>query len=138
MKRLYLVAGLLAATFSMNLPAQVMEAQGKVPFDFWVGEKLMPAGTYSVYRLATGAILLQGGPAAAWSGAVFLPQPLSRMENSETGKLEFTQYGNTCFLSEIWNPYQKEGYRVPKSSKEKELARRTIPAQTTGFAVATK
>lgn len=138
MKRLFLAAGLVAAAFSMSLPAQDLKAQCKVPFDFWAGEKLMPAGQYSVYRLATGAILIQGGTAAAWNGTVFLPHPLFRMKDSETGKLEFTQYGNTYFLSEIWNPYQKEGYLIPKSSREKELARRTIPAQTTGFAVATK
>src|SRR5579863_9376326 len=100
MKRLSLAVVLLGSAFSLGLRAQVLDARSNVPFDFWLGEKLMPAGEYSIYSLSfTGAVLLQGGAGERHSAA-FLGQQLSRNDAPNKGKLEFTRYGNTYFLSE--------------------------------------
>jgi hypothetical protein len=54
MKRLCLTVGLITAAFSMGLQAHVLDSRAKIPFDFWPGQKLMPAGVYSIYHMVTG------------------------------------------------------------------------------------
>jgi hypothetical protein len=137
MKRLYLAIGLLGASFCLDSRAQVLDERANIPFDFWLGQKLMPAGEYSIYHMATGAMLIQGGGRVRAS-AVFLAQTASRPEQQKEGKLEFTRYGGSYFLSKIWNPYRAIGYGVPKSSREKELASRRTPSQTTAVALLSK
>ena len=136
MKRLWLTAGLLAAAFSMGLQAQVLDARAEVPFDFWLGQQLIPAGGYSIYHFGTGAVLLKGD--GNMTTVMFLGQRIARPEVHADGKLVFTRYGDTYFLSKIWTPFQRDGYGVPKSAREKEIASRSIPAKSTDVAVATK
>jgi len=127
MKRLCLVVGLLA--FSAALQAQVLDSRADVPFDFWLGQKLMPAGTYSISHLSGGAVRVQGEMDRS-AAAMFLGASISRPETHTDGKLEFIRYGNVYFLSKIWNPRQQYGYGVPKSARQKELASRGIPSKT--------
>jgi len=136
MKRFCLAVGLLAIAFSVGVQAQVLDAQAKVPFDFWLGQKLMPAGGYSIYHLGSGAILLRGEDGNMTS-AMLLADQLSRPEPRKDGKWEFTRYGDVYFLSKIWNPYQRDGYGIPKSAREKELASRSVPSKT-DIALSTK
>ena len=137
MKQLCVVMALLAGAFGTSLQAQVLDAHANVPFDFWLGLKLMPAGEYSIYHTASGAVWIRGEGGEATS-IVFLPQRISRPNAHDEGKLEFTRYGNTYFLSQIWNPYRADGYGVPKSSREKELTSHTTRSNTIGIALLNK
>lgn len=136
MKRLFSATGLLTAVLCMSLFGQVPEARTEVPFDFWLGQKLMPAGEYVIYHMAGGTLMFEDHHAKDRS-AIFLAQPISRLDNGD-GRLEFTRYGDTYFLSKIWSPYQTDGYAVPKSGREKELARHSTPAVTAGIALVRK
>lgn len=136
MKPLHSVIGMLTAVICMSLQAQVPNTRAEVPFDFWLGQKLMPAGEYVVYHMASGTLLFEDQNDRN-SSAMFLAQPISRLENGD-GRLEFTRYGDTYFLSKIWNPYQTDGYSVPKSGREKELASHSTPAGTAGVALLRK
>ena len=136
MKRLHSAIGLLAAVICMSLQAQVPDTRAEVPFDFWLGQKLMPAGDYVIYHVATGALLFQDQNDRS-SSAMFLAQRISRLDNGE-GSLEFTRYGDTYFLSKIWSPYQTDGYSVPKGGREKELASHSTPAGKAGIALLRK
>ena len=134
MKRLCLAVGLLAALFSTGLQAQVLDSRVKVPFDFWLGQKLMPAGGYSIYHVGTGAVLVRGEDGKR-NRNLFLAESLTNETRSQP-RLEFTRYGNTYFLSKIWNVY--DGYEVPRNSRENELARRGVPSKTADVAISTK
>jgi hypothetical protein len=139
MKRLCLTLGLLAIQFTMGLQAQVLDSRADIPFAFWLGQKLMPAGAYSIFHLASGAVLLKGeGKNQNMTSVVFLGLPASRPETDLKGKLEFNRYGDTYFLSEVWNPNHRDGCSVQKSNREKELASRSIPSPGREVAVATK
>jgi len=52
--------------------------------------------------------------------------------------LEFTRYGNTYFLSKVWNPNSRDCYSVPKTLREKELASHTTRSKTTEIVLVTK
>ncbi|HLH00950.1 MAG TPA: hypothetical protein VKX49_31890 [Bryobacteraceae bacterium] len=134
MKPMFLTAGLLGAVFSIGLQAQVLDARAEVPFDFWVGQKLMPAGQYSIYHMASGVVLIRGQEYTD-AAAVFLGSSLTRSERQTDGKLEFNRYGDTYFLSKIWGPDQPNGYGVPKTSREKELTSKNSPSKSTGIAL---
>lgn len=136
MKRFCLAMGLLTIAFSVGVQAQVLDARAEVPFDFWLGQQLMPAGAYSIYHLNNGAVLLHGdnGNRAA---AVLLANRLLRPDPHQAGRWEFTRYGEVYFLSKVWTPNQRDGYGMPKSAREKELASRSVPSKA-DIALSTK
>jgi len=137
MKRLCLAAALLTVAFSMGVQAQILDARAEVPFDFWLGQKLMPAGGYSIYHMGGGVVLLrdENGNRA---GVMLLADRVSRPEPHQDAKWEFTRYGDVYFLSKIWTANQRDGYGIPKSAREKELASRSVPPKTTDIALSTK
>ena len=137
MKRFCLAVGLLTVAFSMGVQAQVLDAQAKVPFDFWLGQKLMPAGGYSIYHLGNGTVLLRGENGNRTT-AMLLANRLLRPNPHQAGKWEFTRYGDVYFLSKVWTPNQRDGYSMPKTAREKELASRSVPSKPTDIALSTK
>ena len=116
MKRLCLTVALLAAAFCVGLQAQMLDARADIPFDFWLGQTLMPAGGYLIYHHSNGAVFVLGEEGKQ-KGAMFLPVRVFPTDPKGESKLEFTRYGNTYFLSRIWNVNQQEGYSIPKSSR---------------------
>ena len=130
MKRLLLAAGLLTGACCVGLQAQIPDARANVPFDFWVGQKLLPAGDYTISHTASGAIIISELERKARSTATFLAGTVSRPESQGAGLLEFNRYGNTYFLQKIWKPSQMEGLTVPRGSREKELMSRSVPNKT--------
>ena len=57
MKRITAIALLAIANFAVagTSFAQSRTVQAKVPFDFTVGNKLLPSGTYTIKEQSTGA-----------------------------------------------------------------------------------
>jgi hypothetical protein len=47
------------------------------------------------------------------------------------GRLVFNKYGETYFLSQVWSPGYSQGRALNKSKTEDEIARVTMPTQTT-------
>jgi hypothetical protein len=92
-----------------------------IPFEFAIGQKVLPAGEYTVNPGAAPGVLVIGGRDAS----VFT-QTIPSSTNSGTvpgSKLVFNRYGNTYFLSQVWNAENQRGYRLPKSKTEREMAR---------------
>jgi hypothetical protein len=128
MKSLCLAVGLVGAALCLDSDAQVLDERANIPFNFWLGQKVLPAGEYSIYHMASGVVFIKGEDHVGAS-AIFLARTVTRPGRQSEGKLEFTRYGETYFLSKIWNPNQANGYGVPKTSREIELASR-VPSQT--------
>jgi len=104
--------------------AQTVHVRGNIPFNFAVGSKTFPAGTYdigSVDSLDGKTLLVQ-----ATDGNASLMVNSNAAENlnpADKTKLVFNQYGNRYFLSEIWVNGATRGHQLPKTSREKETAR---------------
>jgi hypothetical protein len=104
--------------------AQTVHVRGYIPFNFSVGSKTFPAGTYDVgtiHNLDTKILLLQlrDGNASMMVNS----NAAENLEPADKTKLVFNQYGNRYFLSQIWVVGETRGHQLPKSSREKELAR---------------
>jgi hypothetical protein len=126
MKPLQLGVGLLVTVASLTLHAQTLTAHANIPFEFRVGEKLMPAGEYSIYQSDSVLRLRQNdhGYAAVTALTYGVDQ------QSENPGLQFSRYGGSYFLESVSNP----GFTaraVIKTREEQELARHSIPGRST-------
>jgi hypothetical protein len=95
---------------------------GNIPFEFRVGNTVLPAGAYDITPSATPRTLLvrsEDGKAAV----VVLPNTAEKVQAPKDSKLVFNRYGNTYFLSEVWHEGISRGYQIPKSKSEREMAK---------------
>jgi hypothetical protein len=127
MKLLQFAVGLLATAASWSLYAQTLDARANIPFEFRVGEKLMPAGEYLIHH-AAGVLTLQGS-AGGHTAAVAITHPA--YQQSEKLVVQFNRYGDDYFLGTISIPGSASARAIPKTPREKELARRINQGQTT-------
>lgn len=113
---LSIVVGLSIAGFA----ALGTSVKANIPFDFMVGNKMFPAGEYTVSRgTAAGALILRSTEAK--KAASFLVQTSSGKVETKA-KLVFNRYGQDYFLSQIWDGYSDGNY-VPKSKAERKAAK---------------
>jgi hypothetical protein len=132
MKRLLFTAGLLTA-LGCSLSAQTATARAEVPFDFRMGQSIMPAGKYVVQQ--SGAVLTVREEGGANKSAILLTLPTSRASVSPQPKLEFHRYGSDYFLAAVWNQDSHEGRALPRSKSEEELSRHAEFVETASISL---
>ena len=133
-KRVAISAALLAVTF---LVSSVASAQGlsnrlraTIPFGFYAGENLMPAGDYEVQIIAAGVAKLTNRD--AHTSVIFNTVRLSySTRDVASGKLTFNKYGDDHFLAQMWWAGQREGMSPVPSKRESEMARLSTPVRIT-------
>ncbi len=104
--------------------AQTVHVRGNIPFNFAVGNKTFPAGTYDIETIGmrdSKTLLLQSRDANA--SIMVNSNAAENLKPAAKTKLVFNQYGNRYFLSQIWVAGATRGHQLPKSSREKETAR---------------
>ena len=104
--------------------AQTVHVRANIPFNFAVGNKTFPAGTYDVGTINhrdDKTLLLQArnGNESMMVGS----NAAESLVPANKTKLVFNQYGNRYFLSQIWVNGETRGRQLPKTSREKEMAR---------------
>lgn len=100
----------------MNVNAQT-KMKADVPFSFTVGEKALPAATYTVSELSSHAMVIR---AADYSGGTIIQYQSAEKLNSQSPKLVFHKYGDRYFLYEVWSG-SNEGMEIRESKFEKEI-----------------
>jgi len=91
-----------------------------IPFDYYAGGKVLPAGDYIVSDgIATGVVMLRS---RTQGQAVMLPtHNVASARPQNNAKLIFHRYGNRYFLSEIWSEAGSvQGYQLSPSRTERE------------------
>ena len=109
---------------------QVAIARATIPFNFLVGETLMPAGDY-VIRDYSGSVALiseQGRSVVALSYA-------ESRNTSGQAKLEFMRYGDAFFLRKVWAGNSENGAALLVSKRERQIARAIAAKETTTIAL---
>ncbi len=112
---------LLGAVTSANAQLSA-PVRAKIPFDFNLGEKKLPAGEYTFSRVSafsnnTMAVSSANGNAHAFLSTFFAEVITPRDKST----LIFHRYGDQYFLEQIWTAGELTGTQVPQSRSEREL-----------------
>lgn len=132
MKKYYICALVLMSFVGATVVAHAQE-EGKivvnVPFEFFAGSTMLPAGKYSVSRLSpetNSALIIYGnGKSALLLPAGFDDQPV------DDARLNFQNIGGAHFLSEVKT--QLGTYSIPTSQEEARLTRLAQTKTHTGM-----
>ena len=132
--------GVLAMSFLVSMLAvapasakSVGDVRAQVPFDFNVGDSLMPAGNYTI-----DAITGDGSALRISSGkrnAITLTNSKEANPGSESrSRLVFHKYADQYFLAAVWGADQT-GRELRESKSERSLRREMRVAQSGGAAM---
>ena len=97
------------------------------PFEFAAGDKVLPAGDYTVQvNPERGSVVMRG---EGHRSQILLTIRKESRSAPQRGKLVFQRYGTSFFLAEIWSQDNATGETLAPSAREKELARNKQPEQ---------
>ena len=97
-----------------------------IPFTFTVGDKLLPAGDYTVQvNQERGTVVLRH---EGQSPLMILTNRKESRSAPQRGNLIFKRYGLSFFLSEVWSQGNDTGQTLIPGAREKETAR-NAPAE---------
>jgi hypothetical protein len=124
MKRITKIALLSLATLgaSVGAKAQQLVLKVTVPFNFTVGEKLLPAGNYTISSPSRGIILVRAADRDYMASIVATH---GNNESSDGSKVVFDVYGDQYFLHRILSPMASDmNVDIPTSKIEKKVRTR--------------
>ena len=118
MKRITAIALFVIAAFitTGRAVAQDRAVRATVPFDFTVGDKLLPAGTYTITTASSDVIELRNYDRRI---AILSTATPDSKESRNGSKLVFDKYGDQYFLSEILCQSASMNVNLPTSKAEK-------------------
>jgi hypothetical protein len=98
--------------------------RAEIPFDFTVGRATLPAGQYVLNGLpGRGFLSIEGENRR--TGVLVVAHSGQRSRQEGKTKLIFHRYGERYFLSGMWYGGDRDGFELPKSKAERELAKIT-------------
>ncbi|MCI0390024.1 MAG: hypothetical protein MOB07_14840 [Acidobacteria bacterium] len=121
----FVLFGLLLSVSAIyvNAVGKTLIRKVEIPFDFSVGDKTFPAGVYSVTSVNQEKIMLRLSSGDGREAIHILTNPVEAKETPTTSKLIFRRYGETYFLSQIWESYNDQGRQLSKSRTERSVER---------------
>ena len=119
---LIVTLALATAVVSANGQSTANKVVANVPFEFSVGYKALPAGTYSVHSIvsASDGLLIQSTDGKI--SALRLSNATRRIKEKPQARLVFHRYGERYFLAEVWNGIDNAGRQLTKSQEERAIA----------------
>ena len=136
MNRMISMFGLMALMGATSLVAQTVNVRATIPFDFRVGKRLMPAGSYTLTQ--SSAALFVRKEVDNRNSVISMTNSAYHSGVLNNGGLEFNRYGDVYFLSKIWGPDSSDGRELVKTSQEREIAKRVRSVETAGIALKVK
>ncbi len=120
MKNIAAIALVIVATFiaAGPAPAQDHSVKATVPFNFTVGDRTLPSGTYTIASDMTDPDLLVIRSRDQKAGALCLGWPNQDKHGSDN-TLAFRKYGNQYFLSDIRSKGTSMNFKLPVTKAEK-------------------
>ena len=118
---------IVTCLFSVDsVQGQAHSVKITVPFDFYAGEKMLPAGDYEVATLVDNFVQVVSPARHLFSTfpTIAVTKVLGEMVSP---KLIFTQYGQDHFLSEVWWGNGSRGSIAITSKRETEVAKTLQP-----------
>src|SRR2546427_5817838 len=116
------VVTLICVANPAAVQAESRQLKANIPFDFHVGARNFPAGTYTVRLMANTVIQVQDAAGKAWMTEMSLP--VWGDDKNPNSKLVFNWHGNHHLLTQgLWRGYN-QGQRFVKSSLGREAAKK--------------
>jgi len=123
-------AALLTVTFCLfsagSTQAQSARLTATIPFAFYTGDTVLPAGQYDVRTIGNGVIRLYNQ--GTGTSIMFLTNRVSSLTDFSP-RFVFNRYGEDHFLSQVWWGDGSDGNALPSPRAERELARTTTPVR---------
>jgi len=119
-----LCAAVASANAQLSIPIRA-----RIPFDFNVGDKKLPAGEYTFSRLSVvsdSKVMLVRGVGVGVLQSTFDAEVLRPKNES---RLVFHKYGDQYFLEQIWTGGEQEGTELPESRGERTIQRQLAQTQ---------
>jgi hypothetical protein len=133
----FILVTTFAALAGTGLDAQTVDMRAVIPFNFHAGDRLLPAGEYSI-RGQGPVVFLRG----ADNGSPAFALMTIRTEDQDQyahARLEFNRYGNEYFLTAVWDSFTQNGRQMLPTPRQKELAKQgKVPAAATVALTSTK
>ncbi len=98
-----------------------------IPFEFTVGDRVLPAGRYTVYAKQNEHELVVRSEKQYVSVRLTALSAFRKDSEVAKGKLEFTDYGDAHILKKVWQAGDNKAAVVPTTKREQELARAGAP-----------
>jgi len=123
--RILIIAAIIAAISAPSLFAQSPRLIASIPFDFYISDRLFPAGTYTVVPEAKSEAIRVFDNRG--NSVFVMTVGLSNNRSINFSRLVFHRYGDTNFLATIyWDGY-RTGRDVASSKVEKRIAQSGTP-----------
>jgi hypothetical protein len=103
--------------------AQSSNLRANVPFNFTAGEKTLPAGMYDIGSVSSDPKILLLQARDGTSSMMVGSNAAEANKGADKTKLVFNRYRDQYFLAEIWVEGATRGRQLPKTRREKELAK---------------
>jgi hypothetical protein len=131
MKRITAIALLAIANLVMagTSFAQSIGVAAKIPFPFAVGDKVLPAGSYTITPKSSHVLMIKNREQTA---AAFILFREDGKKSPNDGKLVFHKYAGQYFLSEILCDRAEMHGQLPASKREKRAQLQQARLSTSG------
>jgi hypothetical protein len=130
-----LALGLLVSMLTAAAPTSAKSAsdlRAQVPFDFYVGDRLISAGDCRVTSVNSDESGLRIDGNGGRQSAITITNLKSGSANAKANaRLVFHKYGDQYFLAAVWGAEQ-DGRSLPESKRERMLRKERRVAQQSG------
>jgi hypothetical protein len=117
-----LIVGFSIVTAVATKAQSTHRVAADVPFEFIVGNKTLPAGSYVLAAATTSGEGVMIRKRAGNALAIRLTNSIQGKLNKSKPSLVFHRYGQTYFLAEVWNG-DLNGRGLLKSDRERQMER---------------
>lgn len=120
MRPILMILAAVLLIFPGVAQAQTTLMEATIPFDFYCGDKVLPAGEYSVHPVLPQVVMVLGRE-SPWNGGMRTFDIAEKTGYETQSKLVFTKYfGDRIFLSQIWRAGSETGLKLVMSRTERE------------------
>ena len=132
MTMLLLIMAVAFVTAVASANGQSRHQVAKIPFEFVVGDKSLPAGEYDITSMTSGDQVLRIRNAEQNQSVIRLTSAISHGSPVDKGKFVFRRYADQYFLAEVWSAGDTSGRELQKSKRERALQRElaSIPSKS--------
>ena len=120
------IAGLIIS-FALVAGSTAVYGQGAkrqtadIPFQFQVGNTVLPAGEYTVAATTATGETLRISSRSSDASVFRLTSTLVQNGPTSKSRLVFRKYGDEYFLAEVWSAGYASGRQLTKSSRERAI-----------------